>query len=322
MTHINWPRLGFGTSRVGGGTQSGSPKETLSILQRAIDRGIRFFDTADIYAQGQSETLLGQVISSQRDDVVIATKGGYRFTATAGALAKLKPLIRGFIRSRPGLGKSVKRFRASQLHQDFSQRHLVSALEASLRRLRTEYIDLYQLHSPPEEIIRRAEIFDVMKSLQKAGKIRYFGVACLEPEHALLCLPHGVSSVQIEVNFLGSDILKRVLPAADAAGVAVIARQIFASALLIKDSSSWSVEDFRGNRGAMQRAQELIKKLKPFGSLSELSLRFWLQHPLVTCTLFGTTNPSHFESNMAAADLGDLDPPVFQGVLDILRSTF
>jgi aryl-alcohol dehydrogenase-like predicted oxidoreductase len=322
MDPISLPRLGLGIARIGGGTQSGSLQETIAILRQAVDRGIGFFDTADIYAQGQSESLLGKVLSSRREHVFVATKGGYKLSSAAGALAKLKPFIRGFIRSKPSLAKSVNRFRASQLHQDFSQRHIASALEASLKRLRTDYVDLYQLHSPPEEIIRRAEIFEILRSLQKAGKIRHFGVACLEPEHALLCLPHGVSAVQIEVNFLKPDALRTILPTAAEAGVAVIARQIFASALLTKDSGAWSVEDFRGNSEAMHRAQELIKKLQPFGSLSELSLRFWLQHPLVACTLFGTTNLSHFERNMAAADLGDLDPPVFQEVLDILKSTF
>src|SRR6266550_2687499 len=155
-TGIRVSAIGFGAWAIGGAAgASGTPlgwgrtsdDESLAAIRRARELGVTFFDTADSYGFGRSESLLGIVLSRYRQDVVIATKVGVVRTGT-GALKK-----------------------------DFSRQHIFHAVDGSLKRLRTDYIDLYQMHNPTIEELRRDEIQDAMERLQDAGKIRFWGVS-------------------------------------------------------------------------------------------------------------------------------------------------
>ncbi len=295
---LTLPRVGFGVSRVGGGLHGGSPAETTAILRRALEAGITLFDTADIYGQGQSEILLGRVLAGHRDGVILATKGGYRFSAAAGWLARLKPLLRPLAALRPGLGRSVQKVRSSQLSQDFSAAHLTRALEGSLRRLRTPWIDLYQLHSPPPEVLQCGEVFEVLAGLQRSGKIRHYGVACRQPEHALHCRGHGVAAVQLELNFLEVRALPHVLGALREDGIQVIARQVMASGRLLRNPDDWTAADFGGDEASLSVARHRVAELRRYGELAPLSLQFWSGHGGISSMLFGTTRMANLEKNL------------------------
>ena len=151
-TGIRISTIGFGAWAIGGASEaSGAPlgwgrtsdDESLAAIRRARELGVNFFDTSDSYGFGRSESLLGIVLSRHRDDVVIATKVG------------------------------VVRTSAGELKKDFSRKHILHAVDGSLKRLRTDYIDLYQLHNPTLDDLRREEIQETMDRLQDAGKIRF-----------------------------------------------------------------------------------------------------------------------------------------------------
>src|ERR1700730_3959974 len=147
-TGVNVSEIGFGGSRIGGiFAEKHSSKEALNVLRKALDSGITFYDTADMYAQGESEALIGKAFRDRRDQVVLATKGGYCLPTQRKLMARIKPLVRPIVRllglKRTKLPSGV----FGTLSQDFSPSHLTQALEASLKRLHTDYIDLYQLHS-------------------------------------------------------------------------------------------------------------------------------------------------------------------------------
>src|SRR5712692_8135087 len=155
-TGIRVSVIGFGAWAIGGPAEaSGTPlgwgrtsdDESLAAIRRARDLGITFFDTADSYGFGRSESLLGIVLSRYRQEVVIATKVGVVRTSS-GALKK-----------------------------DFSRQHIFHAVDGSLKRLRTDYIELYQVHNPTIEELKQEEIQDAMERLQDAGKIRFWGVS-------------------------------------------------------------------------------------------------------------------------------------------------
>src|SRR3954463_13014807 len=181
-TGIKVSEVGFGAWALGGPTEAsgvpigwGKPSddESLATIRRARDLGVNFFDTADSYGFGRSESLLGIVLSRKRQDVVIATKGGVVRTSTG------------------------------ELRKDFSKQHLFHAVDGSLKRLRTDYIDLYQLHNPTMDDLRRGQIQEAMESLQDSGKIRFWGVSVSTVEEGIEIVNRGWgNSLQVLFNVL------------------------------------------------------------------------------------------------------------------------
>src|ERR1044071_1609068 len=142
--------IGLGCARIGGIFQ-GEQAGYMNLLSAALDAGINFFDTADMYSQGESEILLGKAFRARRDDVIIATKAGYALPAQRKVIARIKPIVRPIIRM---LGIKREKMPARVMGaptQDFSAPYLRRALEGSLRRLGTDHVDLFQLHSPPAD---------------------------------------------------------------------------------------------------------------------------------------------------------------------------
>ena len=179
-TGLQVSEIGFGGSRLGGVfSQAKGSGEAIAVLQKALDAGITFYDTADIYSQGENETLLGQAFRDRRDRVIIAGKGGYCLPAQRKLVGKIKPLVRPIAKmlgiKRENLPTSV----SGTLSQDFTPAYLTAALENSLRRLKTDYFDIYQLHSPPADVINAAHFADTLatlETLKQQGKIRHYGV--------------------------------------------------------------------------------------------------------------------------------------------------
>jgi aryl-alcohol dehydrogenase-like predicted oxidoreductase len=226
--------FGLGCARLGGVFQRDT-KGFLSLLSAARESGINFFDTADMYSQGESEVLIGRAFRRVRSTVVIASKAGFCLPARRRFAARLKPLLRPAIQL---LGLRRNRLPSSArgvVTQNFSPTYLRRSVEGSLRRLRTDYLDLFQLHSPPADVVERGDWEPALDSLRREGKIRHYGISCDTPEAGLAALKYpGVSSLQFVVNLLerrASDIL---LPQARSRGIAVIARECLANGLLVK----------------------------------------------------------------------------------------
>ena len=233
-TTLQVTELGLGCARIGGVFQ-GDTLSFVRLLAVARDAGINFFDTADMYSQGESETLLGRAFSKQRDQVVIATKAGYCLPGRRKMAGRLKPILRPIIRA---LGIRRDRLPASArgvIAQDFSPAYLVKALEASLRRLRTDYVDLFQLHSPPLHVVERGEWEPTLEALKRAGKIRYYGIACESLDTAVAALRYaGVSSLQFTFSLLEQEAVEVLLPEARVRGIGCIARETLGNGLLVK----------------------------------------------------------------------------------------
>ena len=171
--------VGLGCWAIGGnqfGNSYGSTDDVLSIktIKKAVELGCNFFDTADVYGQGHSEELLGLALNKVREKVLIATKVGGAY------------MYPNWIRS----------------HVNFSDEYIRFALEKSLQRLKTNYIDLYQLHNPPLGIIKEGSVFKLLRELKKEGKIRAFGISIHTLEEGQAALKHGVDSIQCVFNLL------------------------------------------------------------------------------------------------------------------------
>jgi aryl-alcohol dehydrogenase-like predicted oxidoreductase len=277
------------------------------MLLEALDRGINFYDTADIYAQGRSERLLGKAFKHQRTAVIIATKAGYHLTAAGGFGARLKPILRPLVSRVPWVRKSVQRARGAQKRQDFSPAYLKKAIDQSLERLQTDYLDIFQLHSPPSSTIEAGEFIETLENAKAQGKIRWYGVSCRTVEDALLCLRYpGISSLQVAVNLLEFEGIPSLLASAKEKNVAVIARQPLASGFLARHPSLLRPEHFAVDE---QEFREKLGKAKAYqfldtGSrrtMAQAALQFVLQLCGVSVVIAGMSSRTHLNENLAAA---------------------
>lgn len=305
-TSLRVSEIGFGCGRLGGTIETKGGKEVLRTLLEAFDSGINFYDTADTYGQGRSERLLGQVFKYRRTAVIIATKAGYHLAAGASLGARLKPLVRPLVRLMPSLRKSVQRARVAQRGQDFSSRYLREAIEGSLGRLQTDYLDLFQLHSPPSSIIEKGEFIETLEQAKSEGKIRWYGVSCRTIEDALLCLRQpGISSVQVAINLLEWKGVPALLARTEQEKIAVIARQPLASGFLARPASLLKPEHFpvdqKQFKGTLERAKDYQFLDAPGArTIAQAALRFVLQLPGVSVVIAGMRSRAHLKENLAA----------------------
>lgn len=293
-TGLTVSEIGFGGWAIGGPAEaSGTPfgwgrtndDESLAAIRRARDMGVTFFDTADSYGFGRSESLLGIVLSRRRQDVVIATKVG------------------------------VARDAEGKLRKDFTRSHILHAVDGSLKRLRTDYIDLYQLHNPTPDEARRDDIHEAMDRLQEAGKIRFWGVSVTTPEEGLEIVQRGWGyALQVLYNVLNQAPAKELFPLAKEKGYGIIARVPLASGLLsgkFRPDTHFAEDDVRQNFLTPKRLEEVIPRVDEAKSiiggtartLAEGALRFVLANDAVSTTIPGMRNVRQVEMNVSADEV-------------------
>jgi len=305
-TGITVSELGFGGWAIGGTADAGgtplgwgrtSDDESLAAIRRARELGVTFFDTADNYGFGRSESLLGIVLSRKREDVVIATKVG---------------VVRG------PEGKTAK---------DFSRAHISHAVDGSLKRLRTDYIDLYQLHNPTLDELRQDDIHEAMDRLQEVGKIRFWGISVTTPEEGIECVKHGWGyTLQVLYNVLNQAPADELFPLAKEKGYGVIVRVPLASGLLsgkFRPDTVFAKDDVRQNFLTPKRLEEVIPRVDEAKSiiggtarsLAEGALRFTLANDAVSTVIPGAKNVRQVEMNASADEVR-----IPQEVVDKLRA--
>ena len=299
--------ISFGTWAIGGTWGTVRDQESLAALHRALDLGVNFFDTADVYGDGHSERLLARLRRERSEPFYIATKAGRRLT----------PHIAG----------------------GYNRENLTGFVERSLKNLETETIDLLQLHCPPTEVYYMPEVFDILNDLVKAGKIRYYGVSVEKVEEALKAIEFpGVQSVQIIFNMLRQRPADLFFKEAKRKQVGILARVPLASGLLtgkFSPSSTFESDDHRSfNRHgeAFDRGEtfaglefnaglQVIEKLRPLVpegfTMTQMALRWILMFPEVTCAIPGAKRPEQVAENAQAADLPPLSDAIMQKIQEI-----
>lgn len=271
-TGLEVSEFGLGCARIGGMFQQ-DPGAFVRLLERAHDAGITFFDTADMYSQGESESLIGKALRHRRDRIVIATKAGYCLPARRKLLARVKPLLRPIIKRlglrRDKLSAAVR----GSVAQDFSPAYLENALHGSLRRLRTDYVDLLQLHSPPRDVIERGEWLPALERLKRAGKVRYFGIAVDSADAGLAALAYpGVASLQYRLNLLDQEASAELLPRVRAQRVGFIARECLANGLLVKRADEIDLTKFYDDPAERTARAARLQALRNEASAAKTSL--------------------------------------------------
>jgi aryl-alcohol dehydrogenase-like predicted oxidoreductase len=286
--------VSFGAWAIGGQAWGGADDATsLKALHRAVDLGVNFFDTADVYGDGHSERLLARLRKERRDAIAVATKAGRR----------LNPHVA----------------------EGYNRANLTAFVDRSLKILETDALDLLQLHCPPPSVYESADVFGVLDDLATIGKIHHYGVSVETVAEAMRAIEWpNVQSVQIIFNMFRLKPAERFFAAAAARKVGILARVPLASGLLtgrFKPDSTFSAEDHRNfnRRGEAfdvgetfsgvdyatgLEAVEELRPLVPAGAtLAQLALRWILMFPEVTAAIPGARTTAQVEGNAAAADL-------------------
>ena len=281
--------IGLGPWQFGGDWGEISDEEINAILKAALDSGVNFFDTADVYGAGRSETLIGNYLRNQSDKTFVATKLG----------------------------------RLEGYPDKYSFELLKRCTENSLHRLGRETIDLMQLHCVPVSWLRDGEIFDWLRALRSEGKIRYFGASVETMEQALICLEQDdITSLQIIFNIFRQKPLEILFRKAAEKKVALITRLPLASGLLTgkytKDTvfSSSDHRSYNRNGQAFNAGEtfcgldfdyglDLVNQIRPLVpasmSMSQFALRFILDYPEVSVVIPGASKSKQVISNVSAA---------------------
>lgn len=296
--------IGFGSWAIGGSWGLVEDEESFKTLNRALDMGVNFFDTADVYGDGRSERLLARLQRERKEPFYVATKAGRR----------LDPHVAS----------------------GYNRANLTAFVERSLRNLETDALDLLQLHCPPSEVYYLPEVFGVLDDLVKQGKLRFYGVSVEKVEEALKAMEYPqMQSVQIIFNIFRQRPMDLFFKEAQRRKVGILARVPLASGLLtgkMKRDTQFSPEDHRAfnrhgeafDRGETfsgvdyesgLRAVDALRPLVPQGmSMAQFALRWILMHPAVTTTIPGAKNPQQVEDNVRAGNYPPLSPETMQKV--------
>lgn len=306
--------IGFGSWGIGGDAWGQQDDQVaLAALHTAIDQGVNFIDTADVYGDGHSEQLIAQVRKERKDDLFVATKLGRR----------LNPHVASGYNNR---------------------QNLTGFVERSLRNLNTEVLDLVQLHCPPSEVYAMPEVFSLLDELQQQGKIRHYGVSVEKVEEALRAIQYpNVKSVQIIFNMFRLKPAELFFAEAHKREVAIIVRVPLASGLLagkFDTQSQFGSSDHRNyNRHGEAfdqgetfsgvdyeeglQAVEELRDLVPEGmTMAQFALRWTLMFPEVSTVIAGARNPQQAQDNARVSELLPLSDATMKRVQEIYDQRF
>jgi aryl-alcohol dehydrogenase-like predicted oxidoreductase len=296
--------ISFGAWAIGGAWGTIKDEESIAALHKAIDMGVNFIDTADVYGDGRSEQLIAKLRKERSEEIIVATKAGRRLDPHTA--------------------------------DGYNRENLTKFIERSLKYLEVDALDLVQLHCPPTEVYYRPEVFEVMDDLQKQGKIKHYGVSVEKVEEALKAIDFpNVKTVQIIFNMFRHRPADLFFEQAKKRNIGILARVPLASGMLtgkMTPQTTFEKDDHRTfNRQGEAfdkgetfsgvdydtglKAVEELKKLVPEGmSLVQMALRWILMFDAVTCAIPGSKRPSQAEQNFSAADLPPLSDITMEGI--------
>jgi aryl-alcohol dehydrogenase-like predicted oxidoreductase len=300
--------VSFGAWAVGGTWGPVDDGESMAALHRALERGVNFFDTADVYGDGHSERLIARLRREhQGHDFYVTTKAGRRLPR--------------------------------QTVEGYTRENLTAFIERSLKNLEVEALDLLQLHCPPQDLYYRPDVFDILDDLVKVGKLRFYGVSVERVEEALKAIEYpNVQSVQIIYNIFRQRPAELLFKETERRQVGVLARVPLASGMLtgkMKRDSQFAADDHRNfnrhgeafDRGetfagvpfevGLDAVEELRRLVPANMTMATFALRWILMNQAVTCVIPGGKRPAQVDENVIAGSLPPLSDAAMQRVRQI-----
>lgn len=300
--------ISFGAWAIGGTWGTVDDQESLKALHQALDQGVNFFDTADVYGDGHSEKLLARLKRERRETFYVATKAGRRLNPHTAS--------------------------------GYNKKNITAFVERSLKNLETEALDLLQLHCPPTDVYYMPEVFEALDELKRSGKLRHYGVSVEKVEEALKAIEYpGVQSVQIIFNIFRQRPRDLFFAEAERKRVGILARLPLSSGMLsgkMTQQSQFTGDDHRAfnrhgesfDRGETfsgvdyelgLQTVEALRPLVPAGmTMAQMSLRWSLMFSAVTCAIPGAKRPTQVDENVRAADL----PPLPAATMSAIEAIY
>ncbi|MEP6900712.1 MAG: aldo/keto reductase [Actinomycetota bacterium] len=302
--------ISFGAWAIGNDWGNVKDDESIAALNRAVDLGVNFFDTADVYGDGRSERLLAQLKKARKEEIIIATKAGRRLNPHTAS--------------------------------GYTSENITAFIERSLQNLETDALDLVQLHCPPSEVYYMPEMFGALDDLVSQGKIKNYGVSVEKVEEAIKAIEfENVKTVQIIFNIFRERPADLFFDLAKQKKVGILARVPLSSGMLtgkMSRKTEFAKEDHRSynRRGeafdvgetfsgvdfetGLAAVEELRKLVPENMTMAQFALRWILMFDAVTCAIPGGKRPSQVEDNSAAADFSPLSSETMQAVRKIYEA--
>ncbi len=296
--------ISFGAWAIGGTWGSVDDKDSIAALHTALDHGVNFFDTADVYGDGHSEQLLAKLRKERSEPFYIATKFGRR--------------------ADPHMASS------------YTRENITSYVERSLKNLETDSLDLLQIHCPPTEVFYTPEVFGILDDLTKAGKIKHYGASVEKVEEALKAIEYtNVKTIQIVFNIFRQRPADLFFKEAIRRKIGILARLPLSSGMLsgkLTSTTRFDADDHRAfNRNGESfdrgetfsgldyetglKAVETLRGIIPNGlTMPDFALRWILMFPAITCAIPGAKRPEQVMENVRAADLPEISESVMAKV--------
>jgi len=306
-TNMRVSTISFGAWPIGSDWGDVKDEDSYAALNRAVDLGLNFIDTADVYGDGRSEKIIGRLLKDRKEEIFVATKAGQRL--------------------------------APHVAEGYNLKNLESFVDRSLSNLGVDTIDLLQLHCPPTAVYSQPETFKALDELRRRGKIRYYGVSVEKVSEALKATEYpDVQTVQIIFNMFRLKPATEFFPTAEKRKVGILARVPLASGLLtgrITPETRFPKEDHRNynlhgeafDKGETFSGVELrkgfealaeLKKITPPGvTMAQFALRWILMFDAVTCAIPGAKTAEQVNDNLKAADIPAFDPKTMKQVQSI-----
>lgn len=310
-TNLKISEIGFGAWGIGKitnktpGYYGVNDRDSVSALEIAYEKGVNFFDTSNIYGNGHSERLIGKTFKGKRNKIIISSKGG---------CLPHKSLI---------------------MPQDFSKKYLTKELEKTLKRLRTDYLDIYLMHSPKTEDLEKYDLINTLKNFQNSGKIRFYGISCRSPQDGLEFMNESsISCLQVNYNLIDQRIIDNgMLRLANKKGVGVIVRTPLVFGFLTKKISHKT--DFK-NKG--DHRGNFSEKLKRKWALStkyfqkfyekysitptQFAIRFCLDNKNISSVIPGMINKNEVLENIYSSKIKKISKLDHAKISNIYNSNF
>lgn len=302
--------ISFGAWAIGNDWGNVEDSESIAALNRAVDLGVNFFDTADVYGDGRSERLLAQLKRERKEEIIIATKAGRRLNPHTAS--------------------------------GYNAENITAFIERSLQNLETDALDLVQLHCPPSEVYYFPELFGALDDLTAQGKIKNYGVSVEKVEEAIKAIEFdGVKTVQIIFNIFRQRPADLFFDLAKKKNIGILARVPLSSGMLtgkMTRETEFAKEDHRSyNRHGeafdvgetfsgvdfetgLQAVEELRKLVPENMTMAQFALRWILMFDAVTCAIPGGKRPSQVEENVSAADFPPLSAETMRAVREIYEA--
>ena len=302
-TNVLVSEIGFGAWAISGrGYGPTDDKDSIRALHRALDLGVNFIDTADIYGDGHSEELIGRVLRERNDkEAIIATKFGWDFYRDGGIRSNLK------------------------------RNYISFALEKSLKRLGREWIDIYQIHNSKPDDIERDNVYETLDEFKRQGKIRFYGVSAYYVEDGIEAIKTGKpDTIQIIYNILEQEVEEKLFPLAIKNDIGIIAREPLASGLLTgkyNENSKFPKTDHRHgwSKKFLEESARKVSRLKFLEkegqTLIQAALRFSLSYKAVSVVIPGAKTINQVEENISAAE-AELNPNELKRIRELYRNNF